>query len=291
MRARLAKAWDAAWTRPAAPLGLAAARTVLAAQALWIVLSRPDLPDLVTWPEEFWRFAGYLRLLRYGVGVFPLAVEQALFWLLIAALVAALLGVWARTAATLGAALLYHFAPFEEALSGNPHTFFDGLTLPILGLFVVGFAEAPRLDAPGSSDFRWPLSMIRLLLTLNYFLAGLAKLYYVGPAWFGGDNIRGIMIVHYGFLPTTLAQWLSGQPLLCWAIALGTFVFEFGFPLVVLSQRAAWAFLAAAVVFHVVIALSLGLIFLTWPALLVLVDWDAISAWRARRAVPAPASV
>ena len=45
--------WDRFWFAPEPALNLAAARIVLAAQALWILLSR-DIPALSALPPAFW---------------------------------------------------------------------------------------------------------------------------------------------------------------------------------------------------------------------------------------------
>ena len=143
MNGALSRAWNHVFFRPAHPLCLVAARTILCLQAVWILLSRPDLPDLARWPDELWILADRFLPVRFGLRVLPPAVENGLFVVLHAALLAALFGLRTRAACLTSAALLYHFAPFEEAIAGLPHTAFGGLTVPALGLFVLAFAEDP----------------------------------------------------------------------------------------------------------------------------------------------------
>jgi hypothetical protein len=284
----LAHWWHQLWFRPVSPLGLVVTRTVVAAQALWILLSRPDLPDLVSWPREFWRSVPTATAFRFGFVGLPVAAEQALFATLHATLATTLLGLRSRASCLASGLLLYHFAPLDELNTGVVHTFFGGLTFPVLALLVLAFAEVPRLGKAPSPEYCWPLSLVRLLLASSYFFAGVAKLVWVGPRWFTGDNIRGVLLTHWSFDGSAWALWVAGQPALCWAIAIGTAGLEFLFPLVLVSQRAAYGLIAVAVVFHVGIVKTLGLVFLSFPGLLVFFDWDRIDGWRRQRAGPSP---
>jgi hypothetical protein len=279
---RLRAAWERLWFQPASPLGPIAARTILAAHALWLVLSRPDLPDVPGWPAEFWRGVDPLMPLRFGIGLVPVAVERVLFAALHGTLVAALLGIAPRLACALSGALLYHFAPMEEILVGLLYTSFGGLTVPTLGLLVLAFAPAPRRGGALSPEHRWPLSAIRMLLALNYLFPGLLKLRYGGAGWFTAENVRAWILVNY---PVTGAPWalaLAGSTAACWGIALGTLVLELGFPLVLVSRRAARALVPLALAFHVGIVWTLGYAFPALPLLLLFVEWDAVAAWAGR---------
>lgn len=282
----LARRWDHLWFRPVSPLGLVATRTVVAIQALWILLSRPDLPDLVGWPPEFWQSVPLATALRFGFVGLPLAAERALFVILHVGLVATLLGIRPRASCLASGLLLYHFAPLDELNTGIVHTFFGGLTFPVLALLVLAIAEAPRPGGPPSPECCWPLTLVRLLFASSYFFAGVAKLVWVGPSWFTGDNIRGVLLTHWSFDHSAWALWIAGQPALCWAIAIGTAGLEFLFPLALVSQRAAYALGVAAVLFHIGIVKTLGLVFLSFPGLVVLLDWDRIDAWWRRPAAP-----
>ena len=87
---------SAEWGLPTSVVGLrpialclTATRSILCLQALWILLSRPDLPDLARWPAEFWVLSGRALPARFGIVGLPVVVEQALFLVLHAALLAA----------------------------------------------------------------------------------------------------------------------------------------------------------------------------------------------------------
>jgi hypothetical protein len=273
------------WFRPAHPLCLTATRVIVSLQALWILLSRPDLPDLARWPAEFWVLAGRALPARFGILGLPVAVEQALFVGLHASLVAALLGLRPRLSCFVSGLLLYHFAPFEEIIARLPHTAFGGLTVPVLALFVLSFAELPRSRGAPSSDYRWPFALVQLLFAFSYFFPALAKLRFSGIGWFTAENIRYYALGNFAVTGAPLASWVAERPLVCGAIALGTLALEALSPLVVLSPATAMAFIPAALVFHIGIVVVIGYFFPSVPLLLLLLDWDGIG----RRRDPPPA--
>jgi hypothetical protein len=279
----LRRLWDRVWFAPAHPLCLSASRVVLCAQALWILLSRPDLPDLARWPGEFWTLVSPWLPWRFGAAL-PLAAEWALFAVLHAALLAALLGVRPALSSFLSALLLYHFAPFEELIAGLPHSAFGGLTVPTVGLFVLSFARpGPWRGAP-SWENRWPFALLQLLFAFSYFFPTLAKLRFSGPGWYTAETIHYYLLGNSSVTDAPLALWLAARPVLCGAAAAGTLLLEGLSPLVVVSPRFALAFLPAALLFHYGILLTIGYFFPSLPLLLLLLPWDAIG----RRLDPRP---
>jgi hypothetical protein len=272
----MAALWERVWFRPAHPLCITATRAIVCLQASWILLSRPDLPDLARWPAEFWVLAGRTLPARFGFVGLPHAVEQGLLVTLHAALVAALLGLRPRASCFISALLLYHFAPFEEVIAGMPHTAFGGLTVPVLALFVLSFADAPRWRGTPSPEHRWPFALVQLLFAFSYFFPLLAKLRFSGGAWFTAENIRYYALGNAAVTGAPLALWVSERPLVCGAIALGTLGLEGLSPLVVLSPAAAMAFIPAALAFHIGIVLVIGYFFPSVPLLLLFLDWDGI---------------
>lgn len=283
MRARLERLWAHVFFRPAHPLGLVGVRAVVCLESLWILLSRPDLPELLAWPAEFFAFGQPFLALRFGIVGLPLAVERGLFMALHVLLVAALLGVRPRATGLGAGLLLYHFAPFEELIAGLPHTAFGGLTVPVLALLVLSFAEAPSWRGPASTEYRWPLALIQLLFSFSYLFPTLAKLRFSGPDWFSADNIHYYALGNASVTGAPLAVWVAARPLVCGVIALGTFLIEASSPLVVVFPGFAAAFIPAALAFHLGILLVIGYFFPSLPLLLLLVDWDALG----RRLAPA----
>lgn len=275
--------WRRVWFAPAHPLCLTATRVILCAQALWILLSRPDLPALAHWPRAFFRLVPALLPLRFGFGL-PAAFEWALFALAFAAVLAALGGLWPRASCLAAGLLLYHFAPLEELVAGLPHTAFGGLSVPALGLCILAFADSPRWRGAPSPDHRWPFALIQLLFAFGYFFPTLAKLRFAGPLWFTGENIHYYLLGNFTVTGAPLALALASHPLLCRAVALGTLALEVTAPLVVVSPRFALLFVPAALLFHTGIVLTIGYFFPSLPLLLLLVDWDALGRALARSA-------
>lgn len=283
--------WEHHWFRTADPLGVVAVRVLAAANALWLVLSRPDLPGVLAWPAELW--AGYASgsAVRFLVLVLPVAVERGLYVLLHGALVASLFGLRPRLSCGLAAVLLYHFAPFTQ-LMGSGNLWFQGLTLPLLMLFIVAFAAPARLGAPPSWEHRWPLEAARFLLAASYFLAGVAKLVQVGPLWLSGDHLAQMLLLQ-ATRQTVATPWalgLAASPAACWLGAIGTVGLELAWPLALVSRRAAGVIVPLALAGHVAIIGALGLVFLNLPLLLLFVDWDGLARrWAAGTARSAAA--
>ena len=274
------QAIERAFFAPAGPRLLRATRTILAVQALWIVLSRPDLPGLAEWPAVFWSGVEPGLAARFAYAPLGPAFAWLRYGVLVAALAATLVGLWPRVSAAVAACLLYQLAPLEEILVGIPHTSFGGLTTPTIGLFLVAFADAPAAGAPPSSEFRWPVALTRLVFAFSYLSPLLAKLRFAGPLWFTADNIRAWVMVNEPLTRAPLGPTLASSEALCWAVALGTLALELLFPLAVFSRPAARVLVPLAAAFHVGTALVLGYFFPSLPLLLLFVDWDVIRAAR-----------
>jgi hypothetical protein len=257
-----------------------ALRTIAAANALWILLSRPRLPELVAWPREFWKAtlpAVEVRYLFFGL---PLAVEWLLYGLLALSLAACLAGVLPRAACLTAGVLLYHFAPLETIFWSRLGPYFNGLTFPLLALLILGFAAVPRRGAGASPEFRWPLALAQVLFSFNYFSAAFSKLHTAGLSWISGSNIQGMAAtIGTTWSSPPWARWVAERPVLCSAIAVGTMILEMGFILVPFSRVAARILVPAAAIGHVGITLAFGIVFLNIPCLLIYLDWDRIQAW------------
>ena len=236
-------------------------RAVLALHSLWVLLSRPHMPSLLSWPRAFFAEVPAMTFVRFGIGL-PPAAEWVLWGVLHAALLCAAFGIGARRACAVAGLLLYHFAPFEELIAGNPHTFFGGLTTPVLGLLTLAFVP----------EERWTVPFIRLLFSFNYFCAFLAKLRFSGLGWFTADNMRQWCIVNWHFTQPPLAEAVANSVAACWGIAIGTFVVESLFPLTAISRLARWILVPLAALGHIGIVLTLGIWFPSFPLLLLYVD-------------------
>jgi len=282
-RRRLVEAWSAFWFRPEARTNLAIARVVIAATALWIVLSRYDLPSALLFPREIWDSVVPERKMRFFL-FFSVAAERILWMALHVTLTACIAGIATRWAAIVSGLLLYHFSAFETLLwTGNPYL--RGFTIPVLGLLIIGASAsggdfAKRADADrASGENRWPLALIQVLFVQVYFFAAWAKLYTSGLEWMHPENIRRYIIAidqWTGAFPSPVNRFIIETPALAAAIAVGGVVFEASFPLVLISRRARMILLPAAVFFHI----ANGIVFHIWFQnawiLLIFVDWHGL---------------
>lgn len=279
-------AWARFWYGPEPALNLAAARVLLAAAGLWVVLSRHDLPSILAYPPELWAGVSPERRLRFLM-VFGVGFERALYGLLHLALVCALVGLWPRVACSVSGLLLYHFAPFETIIR-TPNPYLRGLTIPCLGLLVMSFARCgdalalwprPR-ERPGpSGDYCWPLRLVQVLFCQIYLFAGWSKLFTTGWSWASAENVRGhLLALNQALVAPPSSSWgyaVAAHPLACSALAWAGLALEFAFPLVLFSSTARWVLLPAAALFHAANSVLFRIFFQNAPLLLLFVDWDA----------------
>jgi hypothetical protein len=284
VNATLSRAWERFWFRPAGPEGLIAARSIVCAQALWILLSRPDLPGILDWPKAFWRGADPAATARFLIFGLPASVERALFALLLVGLAAGAAGFFRPAPGLALAVLLYHFAPFEDIFAARGGPFFRGLTIPVLALVLLASARAPARRAEPSADFRWPLAAIQFLVAFTYLSSGLTKLLAVGPRWFTAGNFQGLVLgLILPEVSPSWARWVAERPALCGVGAVLAFALDFLLGLSLLSPRLARFAVPILAGAHLAIVQTLGVFFLGAPLLLVCLDWDAILAPRRPR--------
>jgi hypothetical protein len=270
--------WDAFWFRPAPARDLIVARALVCANSLWIVLSRPDLPDVLAWPSPFRSAVTPGMAARFLVFDLPLGVEVALYRVVLPCLLlCAALGVVSRLACGASALLLYHFASLEQLIVGGGLLWFQGLTHSILSLFILSFAVAPTREVRSSPEYRWPVAAIQALFCAIYFLAGVAKLAQAGLGWLAADNVRALVLAQMtrDVMITPWAAWVAASPGLCWAVGVLTVGGEVLFPAVLFSRWVAAVLVPVAVAAHVAIVATLGLVFPNFPMLLLFAPWPA----------------
>ena len=292
--ADLRQGWTRFWFRPESAVNLAAARIVVAGTALWIVLSRPDLPGILAFPDAIWRTVPRLHRVAYLL-VFSLTTERILFGLLVLFLLMALIGWQARFACLTSGLLLYHFAPLET-LVWTPDPTLRGLTLPTLGLVILSLSACDRVlsaRAPKSlvplvtPEHRWPIRLLQILMAEVYWFAGVAKLRSGGLTWLSAASLQRYLLGYsqlYGIGGgTPLGYRMAAHPAFCSLLGLSGIAVELLFPLVLVSRRAAGILVPLAFLLHVGIALLLHIVFLEAPLLLIFADWSRLC----RRGAPA----
>lgn len=262
------------WLAPEPAANVDAARVLLAITALWVVLSRFDLPAVLLFPRELWETVPFERRLRFLL-VLPVQIERVLWAALHVALVMALCGWKRRWSCIASGLLLYHFAPLETII-WTPNPYLRGLTIPCLGLLLIGFSE-PRGPRPARRTKEgWALRLTLAVFCSIYFFAGWAKLFWSGLAWADARNMRLYLLGLDQFLGfhTTLARWLAESPALCSAIAVAGLLFELAFPVVLFSRRARWLFIPSAILFHAGNSVLFHVFFHDIVLLLMFVNWQ-----------------
>jgi hypothetical protein len=289
--ARGRSAWDRFWFAPESARNLAAARVILAAHALWILLSR-DIPALSALPADFWAEVPHSARWRFLIWEGRPGLEAALQAVAIAALMGALLGVAARACCAVAALLLYHLAPLET-LFFTPSPWAKGLTIPVLGLLTLSLspcADALRLGgrrtaaSSGGPDHGWPLRLTQLFVCQIYLFSGIAKLRSAGLGWASPDNIRAWLLLANQDDQLAVFRspglWLADRPALCLAMGIAALAMDLGFIAVLFSKRARRVLVPAAAVFHAAIVVTQNYAFLSAPLLLLFVDWGPRAAAR-----------
>lgn len=274
--------WDRFWFAPETARNLAAARIVLAAQALWILLSR-DIPALSALPAAFWTEVPVTARWRFLIWEGHPALEATLQAAALAALVLALLGVAARASCLVAGLLLYHLAPLET-LFFTPSPWAKGLTLPVLGLLTLSLspcADALRIGggrtSSGGPEHGWPLRLTQLFACQPYLFSGIAKLESAGLGWASAENMRAWLLLANQDDQLAVFRapglWLADRPALCAAMGIAGLAMDLGFVLVLFSRRSRRVLLPAALLFHAAILVTQNYAFLSAPLLLIFVDW------------------
>ena len=279
-------AWDRFWFAPEPARNLTAARIIVAAQGLWILLSR-DIPALSALPAAFWTDVPQSARWRYLVFEGRPGLEAALQAIALLALLCALAGVAARASCLLAALLLYHLSPLET-LFFTPSPWAKGLTLPVLALLTLSLA--PARSGP---DHAWPLRLVQLFVCQPYLFSGIAKLKSAGLMWASPDNIRAWLLLANQDEELAVFRepglWLADRPLLCLVVGILALAMDLGFVVALFSRRWRRVLVPAALLFHAAILVTQNYAFLSAPLLLVFVDWAALSRRRAQpAAAPSP---
>jgi hypothetical protein len=264
---------------------LVALRIVASLSALWIVLSRPVLPEILAWPAGIWSTVIPATRFRFLLA-FPQPVEWALWAILPVLLLLTAAGVLTRWFALGSALLLYHFAPVESIFNGaNPYL--RGLTITTLALVIVSAASSPTADEGPSWRNRWPVALVQLLFVTMYFFAGWAKVVTSGFDWVSAANISRVVLGLDQMLDypgaTHGALIVAHTPVLASALGIFGVTFELLFPIAIVSPRARSGFAVAALSFHVINYFALHIHFPEMAMLLVFVNWQAVSGTRTMR--------
>jgi hypothetical protein len=298
---RLRRGWHGFWFAPGSSANLAAARVIVAAHAIWVLVSW-DIASLSALPAGFWSNVRPTTQWRFFIFPGHPGAERLIEGLALLALLAVLLGVWTRWSALIAAALLYHLAPLQAFLVHNdPHN--RGFTIAVLSLVVlsasrcadtwrmrVGGRPAPASEVPLPAwEYTWPLRLIQLFVAQVYLFGFWGKLSESGLAWFTPEQLGRHAVVFAHRLPgrslTHLGTVVADSALLSTLGVVAVFVFELGFIAALWSRTLRRIMVPAAVGFHIGIFLTMQIFYVGVFHLLVFVNWswlaEALRGWRA----------
>jgi hypothetical protein len=154
-----------------------------------------------------------------------------------------------------------------------------------------GGQQAPPRTPPGVA-YGWPVRTAMVVVAGAYVFTGLAKLLHAGPAWVTSGNLRWVLYASSDQqpAPNPYALFVADRPVLAHLLAAATLVVELGFPLVLWRPRLVWLFLPAVLALHAGIGLAMHLDYsaMAATAVIVLVDWPALTARLRPAAAPRP---
>jgi hypothetical protein len=288
---------------PGDPRRLAAVRIGLCGLLAARLATGPYL-ELASQPAALFRPISFLRLLDRMPPPGLVAPLQALA--LAGALLAAV-GLWTRVVLPLAWVAALPLVAMTSSLGKVVHN--DVLLL----LCLVPLLPAPagaawsldarrRADPPGGQQapprtppgvaYGWPVRTAMVVVAGAYFFTGLAKLLHAGPAWVTSGNLRWVLYASSDQqpAPNPYALFVADRPVLAHLLAAATLVVELGFPLVLWRPRLAWLFLPAVLALHAGIGLAMHLDYsaMAATAVIVLVDWPALTARLRPAAAPRP---
>jgi uncharacterized membrane protein YphA (DoxX/SURF4 family) len=268
---RLIALWNAYWFPTTSTLNLAGARIVaVAAEVFWLF---PSLQYQVNLVAKNSAFSYPQPLIRLIDAVFPHELVfspsgfTVIYWVSIAAGLAALVGFATRTSLFLLALGLWFFVSHAYSYADVHHTqapfaiFLMALAFSPAGdsLSIDALIRRRRARAAGEpapiarsmDTAMWPLKLAHVVLAMTYFSTGITKLLVGGLAWMNGYTLRFYIFRDGIDRGIPAGVWLAHQYTLCILLAIGTVLFEVFFFVSILVPRAARFFFAGAILFHI----------------------------------------
>lgn len=151
----------------------------------------------------------------------------------------------------------------------------DAILIFVMGIFAVSRCQdafsvdaawkQPSSPPPVSSgEYTWPIRLIRILLVLLYFGAGLSKAQHSGISWIHPHNLAVILVGPTYAGPETpwlngIAVYLAQFPIVTSFMAVYVMAFEIAAPLALLGIRLRMIIIPALAILQVLIWLFLGI--------------------------------
>lgn len=169
----------------------------------------------------------------------------------------------------------------------------------LIALVVLAIAGVPRLTAPPSWRWRWPVQACRAALALMLLAAAWSKLAGGGVEWVIGPNLRNILVAETLLLRDPplgdLGLWIAAEPWRWQLAAFGTVVGEAALVLALVVRRQPWRGAIVVVGVSTLVGITLLMDLVGFPLVViaaVMLDVDGLAAARGdgRRRVPAIAA-
>ena len=181
------------------------------------------------------------------------------FWIGVLLLLAA--GVATRWTAILNYALLYYFFMLRGVFVGHGadwvyHSMgFSLMFMTTDRYYSLCKYSLTRWSRPrwGDTAWIWPLRLAQINFVFIYFSAGVAKLF--DPVWLNGSALE--LTFAHPFLTYSSASWMGSSTQLLAALTYFTTVWQLAFPLALFSRHLRVFFVLTALIFHLMIALSM----------------------------------
>lgn len=268
-------AWRTFWFRPASAQALGLCRILFFAMLL-ALYGASDFRFVAELAPLYWEPISF-----FAIG--PLAAPPSaamigalqLIWKL--SLVTAFAGLATRLSTAVACLLGLYLIGLTYCVSRMSHEMAAaGIAAVVLAFSRCGdagsvdslLARRRGVSAPApNAEYRWPIQLVRVVISLAFFTAGLSKLRNGGVAWIVSDTLQ-LTIAERG-LP--LGLWLAQWPLACRALAAGIVFVEFFHPLALFSRRAACFFIPASMLLLLGFWLVMGVGF--WPLFLLHLFW------------------
>lgn len=121
----------------------------------------------------------------------------------------------------------------------------------------------------------WPLQLIKLSISLVYFMAGLEKLLISGWHWLDKETFRSYIFLHQ----VPLGLWIAKSDFLSVLLPLFALVFQLSFISILFFPRLTAIFLLAGIAFHMgtYLLLQVGWYFNAWVLVYIFfINWESL---------------
>jgi hypothetical protein len=268
--------WQSFWFRRGQPLALGLCR-ILFYGMLVCWFWDADFTLCTELGKIFWSPFSFFRLLSpHG----PPSVESLIWiqaiWKI--SLVASLLGLRTRLSTAVACVLGIYLTGLPYNLGKINHQ----MAAVCIGLVVMAVSQCGRVcsldrfisrctgkisNLTPSAEYFWPIQLMRVVVCLVFFTAGLNKLRESGLAWITSETLQMYLLQ----MGAPLGLWLAQWSWLCHILAAFAIIVEFLHPLSLASKRLAILWIPAGISLFIGIRLMMGISFL--PLILVHLFW------------------